>query len=126
MRTSYYAAAAKLDRQKHFLVRTSLGSPRFMKCDAAMPELMPRREFLELGEADYRPAYVAMLEKIGVPALKRRFAEIAKLAGNKEIVLLCFEALRPDQIAEGQFCHRRMFADWWREKTGERIDELAR
>jgi hypothetical protein len=42
-----------------------------------------------------------------------------KSAGNgeKPLVLLCF-------CSPGEFCHRRAFADWYREKTGQEALEL--
>ena len=40
---------------------------------------------------------------------------------GKDVVLLCYEDIRkgPDD-----WCHRRTFADWWQQRTGEVIPEL--
>ena len=124
MKTSYYAAAAKLDRKAFFLVRTSLGSPRFLKCDCSLPAMTPESEFLDLEEGSYKRKYVAMLNRIGVPAFKKHFQELKKAAKGREVVLLCFESLSAENVADGQFCHRRIFADWWKKQTGETIEEI--
>jgi hypothetical protein len=117
--TSYYASR-KLDRNKHFLVRTSIGSPRFLKCDCTMMSLAPERGMLGLDGDTYQRRYLALLEKTGAPAITAELRRITRQAAGKTPVLLCFEALRsPDQ-----FCHRRMFAKWYEEKTGTVIPEL--
>ena len=41
-------------------------------------------------------------------------------AGNDRLLLICFENL--DEA--GKSCHRRMFATWWQEHTGEVVPEL--
>jgi len=40
---------------------------------------------------------------------------------EKPVVLLCFEDLRQGGSV---WCRRRLFADWWKNKTGEIIPEL--
>jgi hypothetical protein len=125
MKTSYYTHAASLNRTKFFLVRTSLGSPRFLKCDENAQFLAPDREWLDLSESAYRRKYIAKLNKFGVPAFKSEFSKIQKAAGKREIVLLCYESLSPEKVAEGQFCHRRIFADWWEQQTGEKVAEVS-
>lgn len=42
--------------------------------------------------------------------------EQAKALGLQDIVFLCYE--KP-----GRFCHRRVFAKWLQEKTGENVEE---
>ena len=125
MKTSYYNHAASLDRNKFFLVRTSLGSPRFLKCDHSADFLSPEHDWLDLSEASYRRKYIAKLNKFGVPAFKSEISKLKKLAGKREIILLCFESLAPDNVADGQFCHRRIFAKWWEEQTGEAVPEFS-
>ena len=125
MKTSYYSAAAKLDRKKYFLVRTSIGSPRFLKCDYSMQTIAPDQDFLSLDEMDYKREYSKKLTRLGSVALAKEVSEIQKMAGKKEVVFLCFESLSPDNVENGQFCHRRIFAKWWERKTGESIDELS-
>ena len=39
---------------------------------------------------------------------------------GKDIVFCCYEDVRKP----GEWCHRLVFAEWWYEKTGVRIEEL--
>jgi hypothetical protein len=45
----------------------------------------------------------------------------AKGHDAKGVVLLCFE----DLSKPGEWCHRRAFATWWEEQTGEKVEELS-
>ena len=38
--------------------------------------------------------------------------------GKKPLVLLCW-------CSPGEFCHRRIWADWYLEKTGQEVPELG-
>ena len=54
-------------------------------------------------------------------ALTEGFIEkYKKINPGREIALCCYE----DVNKPGYWCHRRFFAEWWRGKTGEIIDEL--
>jgi hypothetical protein len=46
---------------------------------------------------------------------RRAITESADAAG---VVLLCFQP-------PGAFCHRRVFAEWWRERTGQPVAKVA-
>lgn len=39
---------------------------------------------------------------------------------GKDVVLCCYEDVRKPN----EWCHRLVFAEWWYEKTGEKIEEL--
>ena len=68
---------------------------------------------------EFEAAYRVRLKRAGVPAIR---AELERLApGAAAVVLLCYEDLRKD----GEFCHRRMFARWWTEVTGEQVWECV-
>lgn len=123
--TSYYANR-KLDRARHYLVRTSVGSPRFVKCDDLCLELAPERAWIGLAEAPYRERYLGKLESLGIERMTELMTELQKRAAKdgKVPVLLCYEALHPPQVAAGQFCHRRLFARWYEAKTGQLFPEL--
>ena len=41
-------------------------------------------------------------------------------ANNERLVLLCYE----DLTKPGLRCHRRLFANWWCENTGDVVPEL--
>lgn len=122
MKTSYYQNKL-LDGARHLIVQTSVGVPRF----GAFPEwemdsIKPPKEILGMAEADYVKAYLAQLERIGVEAIRNELQELEAEAAKtgREVVLCCFESLKKS----GQFCHRRIFADWWQRQTGEVIPEL--
>ena len=117
--TGYYASK-KLDRTKHFLVRTSVGSPRFCKCDESFSALAPESEWIGMMEAEYRPLYIAKLDRLGADQVTKWLQLLADQSEGKTLVLLCFEALK----RPGEFCHRRIFAEWYETKTGLVIPEL--
>jgi hypothetical protein len=72
-------------------------------------------------EAEFAALYTALLvERGGVEHLTRRFASVAAETGSDYLVLLCFEDLRKT----GVFRHRRVFADWWEERTGQLVREI--
>jgi hypothetical protein len=66
----------------------------------------------------YERGYLLQLEDAGVEGISAQLER--KVAGaNDTVILLCHE--EPDE-----FCHRRLFARWWREQTGQDIPELDR
>lgn len=105
-------------------VRISLGSPRWSVgyiINGAINELMPKGL---LGKYDndkqtYEREYRKILDRYGVPLISQRLREFE--AYGKDVVLLCYEDVRK---GENDWCHRTMFAEWWKEHTGEVIEEL--
>ena len=64
----------------------------------------------------YEREYLRQLEEAGVEEIRAQLER--KVAGaNDTVILLCHEE-------PGEFCHRRLFARWWREQTGQEIPEL--
>jgi hypothetical protein len=119
MLTSYYACP-KIDSAVHAPIRISIGNPRFRrpyKDAGRILALAPDRAWLGLPREQYEPLYVAKLEQLDLDLIR---ADIARLAGTRIPVLLCFEHL----AKPGAWCHRRMFAAWWERKTGEMVGEL--
>lgn len=114
----------ELKTGKYTAIRISLGSPRWQvgyTIAGAIKCLMPCGL---LGKYDndkpgYEREYRKLLDKAGVTAIKSQLDEYAKF--GKNIVLLCYEDIRK---GENDWCHRTMFAEWWKEKTGEVIEEL--
>lgn len=114
-------------------VRTSLGLPRFISEASKWPyaeKLAPKglRTLEDRGEFTRR--YYAMLEDYGFDAVAKDLVDIWRCqtpeswqptapADRKPLALLCFEDLDTDA-----WCHRRMFAAWWFEHTGETVDEV--
>ncbi len=105
-------------------VRITLGAPRWTlpySLEHQVREAAPSREYFGSARPVYEAAYRAQLDRHGVKFYASRFQGIAKAAGDLRLVLLCFEDLsKPDQ-----WCHRRMFAAWWKERTGEKVRELG-
>ncbi len=114
----------ELKTGKYTAVRISIGSPRWntgYTISGAINSLMPRG-LLGVYDNDkqgYEREYKKILEKAGVSAISNQLNEFAKL--GKDVVLLCYEDIRK---GENDWCHRTMFAEWWKEKTGEVIEEL--
>jgi len=78
----------------------------------------PPRVFRMQDWQEFQRAYVQHLEAVGVDRLRRVFDAIGQRHGGARLVLLCFES-RPED------CHRGIWAEWWREQTGEEIRELG-
>ncbi len=114
----------ELKTGKYTAIRISLGSPRWQvgyTIAGAINHLMP---YGLLGTYDndklgYEREYRKLLDKAGIEAIKTQLEEYTKL--GKDVVLLCYEDIRK---GENDWCHRTMFASWWKEKTGEVIEEL--
>ena len=67
-------------------------------------------------EEVYEREYLLQLESAGVEEIGSQLER--KVAGTSDtVILLCHEE-------PGEFCHRRLFARWWREQTGQEIPEL--
>lgn len=112
-------------------IRTSLGMPKWFKYPVAMwwQSVTPTGPMLRMGLEEYEPAYRRRLESFGIEQLQdeRRHIEAAvkRMYSGQEperLVLLCFEGLKNPK----KWCHRRLFAGWWEEKTGESVVELGK
>jgi hypothetical protein len=64
-------------------------------------------------------AYRERLDRLDVAALAERFEAISAAEGGRPPVLLCFE-----DVHAGQLCHRRVFAEYWHERTGQAVPEI--
>ncbi len=115
----------ELRNDGYYAVGISVGKPKFAlgyELREQCYTLAPRYNMLKLGIEPYKEAYYKKLNETGsdnVVRLVRKLEEEAKEEG-KALVLLCFEDIRK----EGQWCHRRLFAEWWFDKVGEEIREL--
>ncbi len=102
-------------------VRITLGKPRF-RLSYSYEEirlLAPTPRIFRLGGGDFDHEYRKHLEKIGVERLETIFEDVAGRHDSGRLILLCFE-----NVLAGESCHRRSFARWWEEQTGEAIPEL--
>lgn len=105
-------------------VRISIGAPRWevgYPIAGAIKALMPfglfgdprYEEYL-----DFRMAYFDRLNRTGVTRIRAALSDYE--GAGKDIALLCFEDVRQP----GNWCHRTMFSEWWRIRTGEEVPEL--
>jgi hypothetical protein len=106
-------------------VRTTAGAPRFAlgyELAGHARIISPSWSLLALhDEAPYRAGYRTQLDQAGPAVIRAELEAIADGHADPRLVLLCFDDLsKPDG-----WCHRRMFADWWTEVTGEEVPELA-
>lgn len=106
-------------------VGISIGAPKF-KLGYDLREqcytLAPKGTMLHLDYDPYKEAYFNKLDALGaqkVINIVRRLESRAAQEG-KTLVLLCFEDIRKP----GEWCHRTLFAEWWKNQTGEEIEEL--
>jgi hypothetical protein len=117
-------------------VQTSIGRPKFpIRYDLTeeAKRLMPWGLVGKgMSDVDFTDHYRARLEKAGPDALRRLFYGISGRHGGARVVLLCFESVHADLAITrtqrggiGQFCHRRVFAAWWEERTGHHVPELS-
>ena len=72
---------------------------------------------MKIPDEEFVPRYRARLERDGAGAIQARFDKLHELY-RRPLMLLCFEK---DVAVEP--CHRRAFADWWLEQTGQLVPE---
>ncbi|AJC58550.1 hypothetical protein [Streptomyces sp. 769] len=105
-------------------VRITLGAPRFKlpySLTHAVRELAPRRDYFSKPLAEFTAAYRADLDAFGAAWIAERLTAISKGQGDHRLVLLCFE----DLSDPAQWCHRSIFAAWWKDVTGDEVRELG-
>lgn len=84
-------------------------------------ELAPRRGIFHLPRPAFERAYRRQLDGLDLGALAVKLRAIADAAGVAGCALLCFEDItKPDA-----WCHRRLLAEHWRERTGQVVMELG-
>lgn len=108
-------------------IRSTVGRPRFRlpyQLAGHATLITPMRWMLDINdEAKYRTVYTDMLASKGLTAIQEELATLATGAGGDRLVLLCFCDLTVP--APDNWCHRRVFADWWQAQTGFEIPELT-
>lgn len=105
-------------------VRITLGAPRFKLAyplTHSVRELAPRRDYLSRPEPEFTTAYRADLDQLGPVRIAERLRQITEAEGDHRLVLLCFEDLSDPK----QWCHRTVFASWWKDVTGDAVRELS-
>lgn len=113
--TSYYAKTKALKGANVVPVGISLFPPKFFT-GLNLVELAPLKSMLsnDITTEEYIKRYNNLvLSKINAKQLARTLETIAM---GKDIALCCYEV--PDD-----FCHRHLFATWFKEQTGIEITE---
>lgn len=122
--TSYYGNP-HLNPNKAFLVRISNSAPEEFPLNFTFQEAIPSWETIvspykdgTITENDFVIRYRRQINSKTFTVLLAldTIREQAKGLGFQDIVFLCYE--KP-----GRFCHRRVFAEWLQEKTGETVEE---
>ena len=103
------------------LVRTSVGHPRFFRYPLVIARTVaPTGSLRDIADREtFTPLYFAKLDANRDAV----FAETRRIAGEhpgERLVLLCFE----DITRPGVWCHRPVFAEWWKRETGGDAPEL--
>jgi hypothetical protein len=68
----------------------------------------------------FEELYRNRLDDLGVGEVRALLTMCVERANNERLVMLCYE----DLTKPGLRCHRRLFAAWWLENTGEFVPEL--
>jgi hypothetical protein len=125
--TSRYRAVhdlAKTGQVRGFLpVRTSVGSPRFMpeaKTWSMARVLAPYGLINIKDREEFETRYRERLDGHGADRIAAALRAIhdGQPAPRLPLALLCFE-----DLDKGEWCHRRTFATWWEENTGQAIED---
>ncbi|MCA1728585.1 MAG: DUF488 domain-containing protein [Actinobacteria bacterium] len=88
-----------------------------------LPALFPSRNLLKRWNAGtidpdaYARVYRDYLDSLGPEEMTGQLEKKSAGDGETPLVLLCF-------CSPGEFCHRRVWADWYRENTGQEVPEL--
>ena len=115
----------ELLRSGYCPVGISIGTPKWplgYELQGQCYALAPKGYMMNMEPEPFRKAYFEKLDEIGtkkVIAIVRQLQNMAEARGET-LVLLCYEDIR----LEDQWCHRTLFAEWWKDKTGEEISEL--
>jgi uncharacterized protein YeaO (DUF488 family) len=89
-----------------------------------LPALFPSNELLRrwlastIDPEEYTRVYRGYLDSLGAEEVTGQLEKKRAENGEKPLVFLCW-------CAPGDFCHRRVWADWYLEKTGQEVLELA-
>lgn len=117
-------------------VRISLGVPKFpvsgFEPGRQIKILTPGGHYFRAAKPEFDRMFYQQLDRAGVQEINSQLEQMKRWE-NAPLVLLCFEQLGRSVYNEGddlfeveaQICHRRMFAKWWRDQTGEEIPELG-
>ena len=122
--TSRYQAADLIKTSGRAAVGITLWYPRWKlryPLVANLRQLAPTREIIQVGDASiFEEMYRQRLDDLGIGGVHELLAMCVQRANNERLALVCYE----DLTKPGLRCHRRMFAAWYQEHTGESVPEL--
>lgn len=113
----------ELKTGNYTVVRISLGAPRWKiaySIAGAIKEIMPAGLLKIEDINEFAEKYYKRLDSFGVDVIRQQLQQYESF--GKPVVLCCFEDVRKGGI--NNWCHRTIFAKWWKAKTGEDIEEL--
>ncbi|MDD2904187.1 MAG: hypothetical protein PHU44_17305 [Syntrophales bacterium] len=91
------------------LVSIALKTPEWFQ-GRRYPALAPTRKMLKMCEVKYREAYQKILERLDP---RQVYEDL-----GPDAILLCWEQ-------PGEFCHRRLVAEWLEKHLGVEVPELS-
>ena len=98
------------------------GLPRFRlgyKLAGNIIDIAPTREIFHINDREeFTVPYKQHLDDVGFERISAQLQKYVDI--GKDVVLCCYEDVR----IPNEWCHRLVFAEWWKEKTGESISEL--
>lgn len=107
---------------RYTVVGITRGKPKFpLKYELAgnIIEIAPPGYlFNEYDRGRFTPRYFQHMDRQGARKIAHILDQYERL--GKDVVLCCFEDVRKPN----EWCHRLVFAEWWRSRTGEDIPEL--
>jgi uncharacterized protein YeaO (DUF488 family) len=80
-------------------------------------ELFKRWKAGTVDRDEYTQVYRGYLDSLGPEEVMGQLEKKSAENGGKPLVLLCW-------CSPGEVCHRRVWADWYLEKTGQEVPEL--
>ena len=114
-----------LSTSKAVIVGITRGMPRFKLAYSLRGNILlvapPRAIFNMTDKAAFKRKYFEYLDGVGLEKIKKALEEFG-YGYEKEMVLLCYEDVTCKD-PNRNWCHRTMFAEWWRLKTGQAITE---
>ena len=112
----------ELSTGSYTVVGITRGAPKFPLRYQLAGNIMeiapPGYLFNEYDRSRFTRAYFTNMDRIGVAKVRSILDRY--LAQGKDIVLCCYE----DVTKPGEWCHRLVFAEWWKARTGQTVEEL--
>lgn len=109
---------------KYYTVGITLGKPKFSLGYVESEHcylLAPDKTMWGKSREEFRTLYLKKLDSIGEWKIRNLLTKFSENAGDRDIVLLCYEDVRDPS----QHCHRTTLAEWIGMKFGIKVEELS-